>query len=229
LGEQGVVVKSSCGNGGNDNARVTSDVRTVVVLDDQPLWLAALTAELERAGLDVLAATLEPREGLELVRRLEPDAFVLALEMPYAELDGPEFIRRARAASPATKIVSLSVHHDGLSERAARAAGAHAFAPKTATGEEIAAAVTAPQTAKSTQPENGGGGPDLTPRELEILELVARGYTNAVIAKRLWVTEWTVKFHLANTYRKLGVSNRTQAARYVVSRLARSEHLERPA
>ena len=58
----------------------------------------------------------------------------------------------------------------------------------------------------------------MTGRELEILHLVARGHTNAEIAERLWVTKWTVKFHLANAYRKLGVSNRTQAARYVFNR-----------
>ena len=57
--------------------------------------------------------------------------------------------------------------------------------------------------------------PALTARELEIVHLVARGYTNAQIAQRLWVTKWTVKFHLVNAYRKLGVSNRTQAARYL--------------
>jgi len=54
----------------------------------------------------------------------------------------------------------------------------------------------------------------LTDRELEILQLVARGYTNGKIARELWVTEQTVKFHLSNTYRKLGVANRTEASRY---------------
>jgi DNA-binding NarL/FixJ family response regulator len=54
----------------------------------------------------------------------------------------------------------------------------------------------------------------LTQRELEILALVAQGYTNGRIAGQLWVTEQTVKFHLSNTYRKLGVTNRTEASRY---------------
>ncbi len=54
----------------------------------------------------------------------------------------------------------------------------------------------------------------LTDRELEILRLVAQGYTNGRIARELWVTEQTVKFHLSNTYRKLGVANRTEASRY---------------
>ena len=55
----------------------------------------------------------------------------------------------------------------------------------------------------------------LTARELEIVQLVSRGYTNGQIAKKLWVSRSTVKFHLTNAYRKLGVSNRTQAARYL--------------
>jgi DNA-binding NarL/FixJ family response regulator len=208
----------------------TRTLRTIVVLDEQPLWVAALAAELQRAGLEVVATALTPDAALALVREHQPDAFVLALEMPHATVDGPEFIRRTRATSPTTKIVALSIHNDGLYERAARAAGADAFCPKTAPPDEIVAVVTAPARAAAVADANGGNGShDLTPRELEILELVARGFTNAAIAKRLWVTEWTVKFHLANTYRKLGVSNRTQAARYVLDRARFSWELERPA
>jgi DNA-binding NarL/FixJ family response regulator len=200
-------------------------VRTVVILDEQPLWIGALTAELERASLDVVATALTPDAGLRLVRKHEPDVFVLALEMPHAEVDGAEFVRRARLASQATKIVALSIHDDSLFERAARAAGADAFAAKTATGEEIVSVITAPAAAVHA---DGNGAVELTPRELEILQLVARGHTNAAIAQRLWVSEWTVKFHLANTFRKLGVSNRTQAARYVLERSSRVL-LDRPA
>jgi DNA-binding NarL/FixJ family response regulator len=67
------------------------------------------------------------------------------------------------------------------------------------------------------EPRNGtlkDDGCPLTDRELEILRLVAEGYTNGRIARQLWVTEQTVKFHLSNTYRKLGVANRTEASRY---------------
>ena len=68
-------------------------------------------------------------------------------------------------------------------------------------------------------PRRSGGKPvrndcPLTDRELEILRLVSQGYTNGRIARELWVTEQTVKFHLSNTYRKLGVANRTEASRY---------------
>ena len=85
------------------------------------------------------------------------------------------------------------------------------------------------------QPERPGG-PRLTSRELEILRCVAKGHTNARIGRDLWVTEQTVKFHLSNVYRKLGVSNRTEASRYVLlnnllpeaERAANGHHPDRP-
>jgi DNA-binding NarL/FixJ family response regulator len=204
--------------------------RTVVVLDEQPLWVAGLTAELEREGLEVLAAAFEPEAGLRLAEALEPDAFVVALEMPHASIDGPELIRRARAAVPATKIVALSTHCNPLYERTARGAGADAFAVKNASGAAIVAAIRKPAGPQASRThDHANGAPELTPRELEILELVARGYTNGAIAKRLWVTEWTVKFHLANAYRKLGVSNRTQAARYLLNQPSRERDGRPPA
>ena len=67
-------------------------------------------------------------------------------------------------------------------------------------------------------------GTPLTPRELEILRLTARGFTNRRIAARLWVTEQTVKFHLSNTYRKLGVTNRTEATRYAYMHALVEQH-----
>jgi DNA-binding NarL/FixJ family response regulator len=200
--------------------RIAPQTRTVVVVDEQPLWVAGLSAELERTGLEVLAASYDPLEALGVAQRLAPDAFVVALEMPHAALDGPELIRRARSALPETTIVALSTHSNPLYERSARAAGADAFALKTASAEAIVRVIRAPEAPHNGDhvAANGNGIAQLTPRELEILELVARGYRNSAIAKRLWVTEWTVKFHLANAYRKLGVSNRTQAARYLLDR-----------
>ena len=98
-------------------------------------------------------------------------------------------------------------------------AGADAYLPKTAPAVEIADTVSSclasgsKRSGCSVELEGYSPPPSLTARELEIVHLVARGYTNAQIAQRLWVTKWTVKFHLANAYRKLGVSNRTQASR----------------
>jgi DNA-binding NarL/FixJ family response regulator len=157
-----------------------------------------------------------------------PDALVASIELPGSTMDGVECLRRARERAPGLRIVALSTQHDAFHLAAAAAAGAHVYLPKTVEASELASTVLEclanadqPGSCVSRARELNGNGngsgvqPALTPRELEILYLVARGYTNAQIAQRLWVTKWTVKFHLANAYRKLGVSNRTQAARYI--------------
>jgi DNA-binding NarL/FixJ family response regulator len=132
-------------------------------------------------------------------------------------------LRRATALEPALRAVVLSAHHDTRYIDGALAAGAAAYVVKTAHPDDVASAVrqafdhsvyfadsdAAPGT--SVREDRPGG---LTRRELEILTLVAEGHSNAQLAKMLWVTEQTVKFHLSNVYRKLHVSNRTEASRW---------------
>jgi DNA-binding NarL/FixJ family response regulator len=199
-----------------------------VLLDEQPLWLDGLERALAGAGIKVVGKATSPEAALELVAAEQPDALVASIELPGSRMDGVECLRRARERMPGLRIVALSAQHDAFHLAAAAAAGAHAYLPKTVEATELATTVLE-CLVSSDKPGscvsrarglNGNGAtsrvqPALTPRELEILYLVARGYTNAQIAERLWVTKWTVKFHLANAYRKLGVSNRTQAARYI--------------
>jgi DNA-binding NarL/FixJ family response regulator len=119
------------------------------------------------------------------------------------------------------------MHQDTQVIDAALVAGAAAYVVKTARSEDLASAVrqafshsvylagwrtTTPQPApQQTATEDS---PGLTRRELEILRLVAEGHSNAQLARMLWVTEQTVKFHLSNVYRKLDVANRTEASRW---------------
>jgi DNA-binding NarL/FixJ family response regulator len=122
----------------------------------------------------------------------------------------------------------LSTHHDSSRIDSAWAAGASAYVVKTAHPDDVASAVRQafnhsvfiPGAAPAPTPtavdapvrvERPGG---LTRRELEILKLVADGHSNAQLARMLWVTEQTVKFHLSNIYRKLDVANRTEASRW---------------
>jgi DNA-binding NarL/FixJ family response regulator len=198
-----------------------------VLLDEQPLWLDGLERALAGAGITVVGKATSPEAALDLVAAEQPDALVASIELPGSGMDGVECLRRARERMPGLRIVALSAQHDAFHLAAAAAAGAHAYLPKTVEATELAttvldclASTDKPGSCVSRTRELNGNGansvqPALTPRELEILYLVARGYTNAQIAERLWVTKWTVKFHLANAYRKLGVSNRTQAARYI--------------
>jgi DNA-binding NarL/FixJ family response regulator len=198
-----------------------------VVLDPHPIWLDAVEMVLARIGATVVVKTSSAREALDAIERDQPQLLTLELEASPGEPDGFEVIRRARTLAPGLRAIVLSAHHDTAHIDAALAAGAAAYVVKTAHPDDVASAVRqafehsvylagaarpaaagAPKTSTSELP----GG--LTRRELEILRLVAEGHSNSQLARMLWVTEQTVKFHLSNIYRKLGVANRTEASRW---------------
>jgi DNA-binding NarL/FixJ family response regulator len=192
----------------------------VVLLDEHPIWLDGLEGALVAAGVHVLAKVTCPQAALEVLGAEAPDGLVASLELPSSPFDGIACLRLAKERAPTLRVVALSAQHDAYHLKAALAAGADAYLPKTAKTGEITARIReclGGACGESTRARVLAAqfGPQLTMRELEMLHLVARGYTNAQIAKKLWVTKGTVKFHLVNAYRKLGVSNRTQAARYV--------------
>ncbi len=192
-----------------------------MLLDEHPIWLDALETVLSSKGIRVVGKVTSPEAALELLDSDKPDALVASIELPSSEMDGIECLRRARKQSPELRIVAFSTSHDAFQISAAASAGADAYLPKTADASEVAETVRACLVNGGKQglcAREQDGGPKrnaLTARELEIVQLVARGYTNGQIAQRLWVSRSTVKFHLINAYRKLGVSNRTQAARYL--------------
>jgi DNA-binding NarL/FixJ family response regulator len=194
---------------------------SAVLLDEHPLWLAALDALLVSRGLRVVGKATSPEEALRLVASTKPDTLIACLDFPGRSMAGIELLRRVRARSRDVRIVAFSANHDPFHVRAAVAAGADAYLPKTTAPSVVVETVRdclVGGTACACDPQllaEEENEPTLTARELEIVHLAARGYTNAQIAERLWVTTWTVKFHLVNVYRKLGVSNRTQAARYL--------------
>jgi DNA-binding NarL/FixJ family response regulator len=207
-----------------------TDDRTAVVLDDQPLWLDALEQLLARAGVQVVARTTRVEDVLTLVEEHRPDVLVASADSRDGAPDGIDCVRRARERCPGVKSVVLSASDDPQQIQAAFAAGASVYCVKRAATADLAVAIRqafehsiyfangysgelAPRSAADRSV--GSGDPvDLTRRELEILELVAEGHSNSALAKMLWVTEQTVKFHLSNIYRKLNVSNRTEASRW---------------
>ena len=127
-------------------------------------------------------------------------------------------LRETAAVAPEAKVVLLSddMGEDHLEHAFDAGAGAvvskgvHPVALGTLLREIVQGNVVHPRRAAPAVPEDC----PLTAREVEILGFAAQGYTNGRIARELWVTEQTVKFHLSNTYRKLGVANRTEATRY---------------
>jgi DNA-binding NarL/FixJ family response regulator len=201
--------------------------RTAIVVDEQPLWLEAMEHLLNRAGMRVVAKTTDASEALDLVVAHEPDILLADYGVRSGELDVVECLRRAHEVHPQLKSVVLSASNEPRQIEAAFAAGASAFCVKTAAQGDLMAAIRqtfelsiylarpAPVApAEPVEPALPPDAPRLTRRELEILRLAADGHSNAQLARMLWVTEQTVKFHLSNIYRKLDVSNRTEASRW---------------
>jgi DNA-binding NarL/FixJ family response regulator len=176
--------------------------------------------------LAVVGQATDPDRALALVEELRPSVFVAD-----AAGDGFACIRKACATVPDLKAIVLSSPDDGAQIEAAFAAGAHAYVLKTAHPDDVSVAIRQtfdhsvflPGPGAAAAPTNtpiavGSDASDtvasLTKRELEILQLVAEGHSNSQLARILWVTEQTVKFHLSNIYRKLDVANRTEASRW---------------
>jgi DNA-binding NarL/FixJ family response regulator len=200
------------------------DKRTAILVDQHPLWLDTVEQVVRRAGVDVLAKITSSAVAYERVGDLRPDLLVTGIKMSEGEMDGLALLRMARERVPGLKAIVLSMYDDSQHIDAAFAAGAQAYVLKTAHPDDLTSAVrqafqhsiylAGGRPAPEPAPAPLDDSPGLTRRELEILQLVAEGHSNAQLARMLWVTEQTVKFHLSNIYRKLGVANRTEASRW---------------
>ena len=203
--------------------------RTAVTVSRHPLWLEAVGQLLERIGITVAGQTTSPARALGLVREETPDLLIVEVDAIDGDVDGWHCLRRAREVHDAVKVIAVADQTDHRSVDAAFASGAAAFCSKAASPEDFAAAVrqsfehsiflatsrgSTGATVLAAGPEPSIPDHDLTKRELEILQLVAEGHSNSQLARMLWVTEQTVKFHLSNIYRKLDVANRTEASRW---------------
>ena len=176
---------------------------------------------LERAGgFDVVGEAVSGAQVLPLIRRLKPDLVLLDLRMP--QMDGLTCLTKIRKEFPDMKVAMLSVSQDPELIQTALKRGANAYIVKSIDPDDLAGALRQAlegnvfTTAGITEDPGERAAKDagLTERELGIVRAVARGLSNEAISKELWVAEQTVKFHLTNIYRKLGVTNRTEAARY---------------
>ena len=196
----------------------------VLIADDHALTLAAVRDALqEDGGIRIVAEASSGRAALAAVQRSAPEVVLLDMHMPGA-IDGPTCAERIRKRFPEVRVVMLSGFTDEASIRMAFRRGVHAFISKAVDPRDIAPALrlAVSDTVYYAPPD---GGPleaedlaeSLSEREATVLKAVAAGLSNQAIAKRLWVSEHTVKFHLTNIFRKLDVSNRTEAARWAHS------------
>jgi len=202
--------------------------QSAVVLDRFPLWLEAVEAVVAACGFHAVESTRGPDEALGLLHALRPELHVVGLDTFGVRDEGLAYLSKVSGLAPQANIVVLSPDTDPASIDAALEAGAFAYVFKTAEADDLAAAIRQAfeytmhfpgsqenALAASADAVPAGRPPAaLTQREREILGLVAEGVSNAQLAQRLLVSEKTVRFHLSNVYKKLDVSNRTEASRW---------------
>jgi DNA-binding NarL/FixJ family response regulator len=196
----------------------------VVIADDHRLVLMGMRAALSSApDIRVVGEARSGRGVVDVALRTRPDVVLVDLRMPDG--DGLWALKELRERLPECRVIVCSMLHDHQHVSQAVQQGAAGYILKTIDPDSLASAIR--QTVEGTvfsahalYPRRSGvlDTPEgaLSERELEVLQLVAEGLANAAIGRKLWVTEQTVKFHLSNIYRKLGVKNRTEASRHAV-------------
>jgi DNA-binding NarL/FixJ family response regulator len=197
----------------------------VLVVDDHPLYREGLvTAMSAMPGVAVVGEAGDGREAVRVAAELEPDVVVMDLHMPV--LNGVDATRQVLAHRPDTAVLVRTMLDGDDAVFAAMRAGARGYLLKGADRAEIARGLQAVASgevvfsaaiASRVLAWFAGGGrqvsafPELTEREREVLDLVARGLTNAAIAARLVVSEKTVRNHVSNVFAKLHVADRAEA------------------
>ena len=195
----------------------------VLVADDHKLMLEGVRHALERVDdMEIVGEAVSGAQVLPLIHQTNPDLVLLDLRMPG--MSGLACLEAIREKHPKVKVVVLSAFSDEEHIRSAFQRGATAYIVKSVSPVDLPSAIR--QAFESTvyqgfrvmtsADEEEGPKHGLTEREVAVLKALARGLSNQAISKEFWVTEQTVKFHLSNIYRKLGVANRTEAATYAV-------------
>lgn len=189
----------------------------ILIVEDQYLARLALHAVLDgRDDMQVVADAAQGPEALDLFRQHQPDVTIMDLRLPGC--DGFEAIHRIRERAPKARIVVLSNYDGSEDVHRAFAMGASGYLTKDATMQDIVQAILAVHAGRcylspalAEMLRNRVAADDLTPREREVLQLLAEGLSNKEIAAHLGIAEKTVRIHLTRVFDKLGVEDRTQA------------------
>ncbi len=212
-------------------------IRTLIA-DDHGVLRAALRALLNgRSELEVVGEAGDGNEVLRLTGELRPDLVLMDISMPGR--GGIETTRELKQMRPEAQVLILTVHEDEELLREAMRAGASGYVVKRALESELLNAIAAvmrgdlyvhpvmtralvADLSNRAASSTDGPGEQLTPRELQVLGLIARGYTNVQIADTLMLSVRTVESHRANIMGKLGLHNRAELVRYAMAhRLAK--------
>ena len=202
-----------------------ADAIDVLVVDDHAVVREGLRTFLElQDGIEVVGEAADGEAAVREAERLRPDVILIDLVMP--KLDGVGAMRELRRRLPATRVIVLTSFADDERLLGAIRAGAAGYLLKNAEPQEVVRAVRAASAGQAlldpavaarvvesiADRDAVAGAESLTPRELEVLALIARGRSNKLIARELGIAEKTVKTHVGHVLAKLGVTDRTQAA-----------------
>jgi DNA-binding NarL/FixJ family response regulator len=215
---------------------------SVMLVDDHPLFRQGLRRVIEAEDdMEVIIEVGDGEEALRLAKKMVPDVIMMDVNIPT--MNGLQVTRSLKASLPSIGVIMLTAYHDDEQIFHAIKAGAGAYYPKDVTPRKLIEAIRQVSQgnyviddnvlAKSQvaswllkqfeQISSFGGSPDemfvpLSPREMEILQLIARGYSNKEVAHELGISRQTVKNHMTSILRKLSVNDRTQAALYALRR-----------
>ena len=210
---------------GGDQRSSNADGRTrVMVADDHPVVRTGLAAVLvQQADLELVAEAENGERAVALYREHRPDVCLMDLRMPV--MDGVEAIRTITTEFPEARILALTTYEGDADIRRALEAGARGYLLKDMLLTDVIGAVRAVRSGERVIPIAVAARlaefpkrSDLTERELEVLQLVARGLSNKEVARVIGRTDETVKIHLKNTFAKLDVADRTEAVTVALTR-----------
>jgi DNA-binding NarL/FixJ family response regulator len=196
----------------------------VIVADDHPVVRTGLSAVLvQQADVELVAEAENGQRAVELFREHEPDVCLMDLRMPV--MDGVEAIRTITTEFPTARILALTTYEGDADIRRALEAGARGYLLKDMLLTDVIKAVRAVHRGERVIPHAVAARlaefperSDLTERELEVLQLVAKGLSNKAVARVIGRTDETIKIHLKNVFAKLNVGDRTEAVTVALTR-----------
>src|SRR5215470_10454990 len=196
----------------------------ILVAEDHLVARAGVTAIVSmQSDMTVVAEAANGQQAVELYRKHRPDVVLLDMRMPV--MSGVEAAREIRSEFPSARMIALTTYGGDEDIRRALAAGVQAYLTKDVLHDELLKAIRAVHAGQSYLPVAVAAAlaaqmprPDLSAREVQVLQLIVRGLANKQIAYALTIAEHTVKNHVKNILSKLGVQDRTQAATAAIQR-----------
>jgi DNA-binding NarL/FixJ family response regulator len=189
------------------------DVLRVLIADDHPLFRVGLKYALQAQGFEVVAEAANGQEAIEMSHYYEPDVVLLDVKMPEVSgvSDGIVACGKIRSQLPEVVVVMLTTFEEQAIIQAARSAGAHGFFSKETNPTQLARQLQNILQNPDQDWLPKVDLPELTPREMQVLQLLGEGHTNKQMAKALNLSPETIKDYLHGVYRKLEVKDRLAA------------------